>query len=91
MHVSRCTIDTHVMYCWTDVLKDFDSRTVVMGLKYLCGNADGMNDLASLAWPEPSSRMGIIACSIGIYTASNSAPVQTRIWPRKTINDHANV
>ena len=63
----------------TDVLKDFDSRTVVMGLKCPCGNADGINDLASLAWPERSFRRGVIACSIGTYTASDSAPVRTRI------------
>ena len=29
------------------VLKDFDSKTEVMGLKYPCGNADGINDLVS--------------------------------------------
>ena len=52
------------MNCRTDVLKDFDSRPEAMGLKCPCGNAKSINDLASLAWPDPSSCRGIIACSI---------------------------
>ena len=73
-------------------IERFDSKTEVMGLKCPCGNNSvGINDLASLTWSDPSSHRGIITCSIDTYTASNSAPAQTRIWPLKTINDHANV
>ena len=79
-----------MMNCRADILKDFDNRTEVMGLMCPCGNAVGINDLASLTWPDPSSYRGVITCSIGTYTASNSAPAQTRIWPLETINDHAN-
>ena len=64
---------THMMNCWTDVSKDYDSRTEAMRLKYPCGNAVGINNLASLAWPDSNLRRGIIACSIGTYTASDSA------------------
>ena len=63
-----------MMNCRADVLKDFDSRTEVMGLMCPYGNAVGTNDLVSLTWPEPSSHRGIITCSIGTYTASDSAP-----------------
>ena len=79
------------MNCWTDVLKDFDSRTEAMGLKCPCGNAESISDLASLTWEDPSSRRGIIACSIGTYTTSDSAPVRTRIRPHETVNDCANI
>ena len=44
-----------------------------MGLKYPCGNAEGINNLANLAWLDPSSHRGVIARSIGTYTASDSA------------------
>ena len=63
------------MNCQTDVLKDCDSRTEAMGLKCPCDNAESMNDLASLALPDPSSRRGVIACSIGAYTANDSVPM----------------
>ena len=80
------------MNCRADILKDFNSETEVMGLKCPCGNnAVGINDLASLTWPDLSLHRGIISCSIGTYTASDSAPAQTRICPLKTINYHANV
>ena len=38
---------THVMNCWTDVLKDFDSKTEAMGLNCPYGNAEGINGLVS--------------------------------------------
>ena len=63
-----------MMNCWTDVLKDFDSRTEAMGLKCLYGNTEGINDLVSQGQTLVSSHRGIIACSIGTYTASDSAP-----------------
>ena len=49
MNVSRCTIGNHVMNCQTGLLKDFYSRTEVMGLNCPCGNAEGIkfNDLVS--------------------------------------------
>ena len=68
-----------MMNCWTEVLKDFDSRTEVMGLKCPCGNTEGSNDLVSQGQTlvhigaDPSSHRGIIVCSIGTYTASDSA------------------
>ena len=79
------------MNCRTDILKDFDSRTEVMGLKCPCGNTEDINDLASLAWPDPSSCRGVITCSIGTYTVSDNACVRTRIWLSENINDGANV
>ena len=79
------------MNCRTDVLKDFDSRTEAMGLKCPYSNAESINNLASLAWEDPSLRRGIIAYSIGTYTTSDSAPVRIRIRPRETINDCANI
>ena len=61
-----------------------------MGLKCPCGNAEGINDIVS-AVPDPSLHWGVIACSVGTYTASDSAPAQSRIWPYKTKNGHANI
>ena len=87
----RCTIGTHMMNCWTDVLKDFDSRTEEMGLKFPCGSAEGMHKRPSFVGPDPSSHKDIIACSTGTYTASDSAPARNMIWPCETINDCANI
>ena len=42
---ANALLNTHVMNCRTDVLKDFDNKTEVMGLKCPCGNAEGINDL----------------------------------------------
>ena len=36
-----------MMNCRRDILKDFYSRTEVMGLKCPCGYAEGINDLVS--------------------------------------------
>ena len=63
-----------MMNFWTDILKDFDSRTEVMGLKCPCGNVEGINDLVSQGQTLVCSHRGIIACSIGTSTASDSAP-----------------
>ena len=68
-----------MMNCWTDALKDCDSRTEVMGLKCPFDNAESMNDLASFAWPDPSSHRDIISSSIGAYvkyTSLHSFPIQ---------------
>ena len=79
------------MNCWTDVLKDFDSRIEVMGLKCPCGNADGINDLFSRH--QTIYRIGALSIAVWAlkYTASDSAPAQNRIWQCETLNDHANV
>ena len=63
------TIGTHVMNCRTDLVIDFDSKTETMELKCPFGNAEGINDLRSLMGSDPSSHRGVIACSIGAYTA----------------------
>ena len=63
------------MNCQTDILKDCDSRTEAMELKCPYDNAENMNDLASLAWPDPSLRRGVIPCSIDAYTANDSVPM----------------
>ena len=36
-------------------IERFGSTPEAMGLKCPCGNAEGINDLASLAWPDSSS------------------------------------
>ena len=51
-------------------IERFGSTPEAMGLGCPCGNAEGINDLASLAWPDPSLSGDVIACSIGAYTAS---------------------
>ena len=61
-----------MMNCQIDILKDFDSRTEAMGLKCPCGNAESINDLASLAWSNSILNRDVIACSIGTYTVSDS-------------------
>ena len=76
------------MNCQISILKGFNSSTEAMGLNCPCGNAEGINDLVSRG--QTLVRVGA-ACSIGIYVASHSALAQTRVWPHKTINDHANI
>ena len=78
------------MNCWTDVSKDFDSKTEAMRLKCPCGNAEGINDL--VLYHQALVHIEVfITCSVGAYTASDSAPAQNRIWPCETINDRANI
>ena len=38
----------------------------------------------SLAWPDPISFRGAIACSIRAYTTSDNIPMLTRVWRSKT-------
>ena len=47
------------MKCWTDVSKDFDSKTEVMGLKCPYGNVEGINDLA--LWRQTLVRIGALS------------------------------
>ena len=68
------------MNCWTDVLKDIDSKTEVMGLKCPCGNTEGINDLVL----RHQTLVRIGALSLAAYTASGSAPMRNRIWPCET-------
>ena len=75
MHCQQMHYWYSMMNYRTDLLKDCDSRTEAMGLKCPFDNAESMNDLASLAWPDPSSHRGIIPCSIGAYNANNSIPM----------------
>ena len=35
--------------------------------------------IASLAWPDPIPRRGVIA-----FTESDNAPARNRVWPRET-------
>ena len=51
-------------------IERFGSTPEVMRLGCPCGNAEGINDIASLMWPAPSLRGDVITCSIGAYTAS---------------------
>ena len=54
-------------------IERFCSTPEAMGLGCPCGKEEGINDLASLAWPDPSLRGDVIACSIDAYTASACA------------------
>ena len=61
------------------------------GLKYPCDNTEGINNLVGLLLQDPSSRKGIIAYSIGAYTANDSAPARARILPCEIMNVCTNV
>ena len=57
------------MNCRTGLLKDFDSRTEVMGLNCPCVNVEGIkfNDLVSRGQTLVRVGMLLLAVSIGIY------------------------
>ena len=46
----------------TDILKDFDNKTEAMGLKFPCGNADGINDL--VLWHQTLVRIGALSLAL---------------------------
>ena len=82
----------HYWYSHDELLdRRIYSTTEVKGLKCPCDNTEGINNLAGLLLQDPSSRRGVIACSIGAYTANDSAPAQARILPCDIMNVYTNV
>ena len=47
-----------MMNCRTDISKDFDSKTEAMGLKYPCGDVEGINDL--ILWRQTLVGIGAL-------------------------------
>ena len=73
---------------WTGILKGFDIRIEAMGLNCPYGNAEGIkfDDLVSCG--QILVHVGALRLQYRhIHAANDSAPVQTRVWPRKIIND----